>query len=109
MVRLMKVPREFLREEKKFRYTHCKRENPPSESSLSLHHDNFPLGCLYRYDPDGTLSVHEEGGVICSNGIGWSPDETKMYLTDSVRKVFLSFLFLVVTFPALQDGGRLKD
>jgi len=32
-----------------------------------------PKGRLWRYDPDGKL--HQmESGVICGNGIGWSPD-----------------------------------
>lgn len=32
-----------------------------------------PKGRLWRYDPDGSL--HEmEKGVICGNGLGWSPD-----------------------------------
>jgi len=32
-----------------------------------------PKGRLWRYDPDGSL--HQmESGVICGNGIGWSPD-----------------------------------
>jgi sugar lactone lactonase YvrE len=32
-----------------------------------------PKGRLWRYDPDGTCTVMDEG-VTCSNGIGWSPD-----------------------------------
>lgn len=47
-----------------------------------------PTGSLYRLDPDG--SVHRmASGFICSNGIGWSPDERTMYFTDSmVRKIW---------------------
>ncbi len=37
---------------------------------------------LYRYDPDGSLHVMETGLTI-SNGLGWSPDGTAFYLTDS--------------------------
>jgi sugar lactone lactonase YvrE len=37
---------------------------------------------LYRYDPDGTLQVMETGLTI-SNGLGWSPDGSTFYLTDS--------------------------
>ncbi|MFQ5985141.1 MAG: SMP-30/gluconolactonase/LRE family protein [Alphaproteobacteria bacterium] len=44
--------------------------------------DPRPLGALYRLDPD--LSCHRmQGGVICSNGLGWSPDDRTMYLSDS--------------------------
>ncbi len=39
-------------------------------------------GKLYRYDPDGSLLVMEEG-VTIANGLGWSPDQTTFYLTDS--------------------------
>lgn len=37
---------------------------------------------LYRYDPDGSFQVMETGLTI-SNGLGWSPDGTAFYLTDS--------------------------
>ncbi|GAC1677541.1 MAG: CBU_1789 family Dot/Icm type IV secretion system effector [Ktedonobacteraceae bacterium] len=47
-------------------------------------------GTLYRLDPDG--SVHEMiKNVSVSNGIGWSPDNTIMYFTDShpsLRTIF---------------------
>lgn len=37
---------------------------------------------LYRYDPDGSLYLMETELTI-SNGLGWSPDGTTFYLTDS--------------------------
>lgn len=41
-----------------------------------------PLGALYRLDPD--LRSHRmTEGVICSNGLGWSPDGRTMYYTDT--------------------------
>ena len=46
-----------------------------------------PTGALYRLDPD--LSFHRmDEGVIISNGIGWSPDETILYYCDSGRGIF---------------------
>ncbi|KPI35456.1 Regucalcin [Cyphellophora attinorum] len=47
-----------------------------------------PKGRLWRYDPDGSL--HEmESGIICGNGLAWSPDNKTMYFNDSVAmKVF---------------------
>lgn len=58
--------------------------NPPSVP------DSYkPTGSLYRYDPDGTLTVQEQGGISCANGTGWSPDDRTMYFTDSVAKVSL--------------------
>ena len=32
------------------------------------------LGRLYRFDPDGSVEIIEEG-IGCSNGMGYSPDE----------------------------------
>ena len=47
---------------------------------------------LYRMDPDA--SVHPmETGIGTSNGIGWSPDDTTMYYTDSARRVIYAYDF----------------
>lgn len=40
---------------------------------------------LYRLDPDLTVRTLETG-ITISNGIGWSPDNQKMYFTDSARR-----------------------
>jgi sugar lactone lactonase YvrE len=46
-------------------------------------------GSLYRYDPDGSLHIMEQELMI-SNGLGWSPDKKKFYLTDSgVQKIYV--------------------
>jgi sugar lactone lactonase YvrE len=39
-------------------------------------------GCLYRIDPDGTTTCMDRGFSLC-NGLGWSPDNRTMYLTDT--------------------------
>ena len=39
-------------------------------------------GCLYRYDPDGTVTKMVEN-VTISNGLGWSADDRTMYYVDS--------------------------
>jgi sugar lactone lactonase YvrE len=55
-----------------------------------------PEGVLYRLDPD--LSVHAmESGLSISNGIGWSPDDKTMYLTDSPRRIIYAYDFDVET------------
>jgi sugar lactone lactonase YvrE len=41
-----------------------------------------PLGTLYRLDSGGTLTPMVKGATV-SNGIGWSPDGTRMYYNDS--------------------------
>lgn len=43
------------------------------------------LGRLYRMDRDASLRIVEEG-VGCSNGIGFTPDLTKMYFIDTPTK-----------------------
>lgn len=40
---------------------------------------------LYRLDPDGLVTRHVENTTI-SNGIGWSPDRTRMYFIDSTTQ-----------------------
>lgn len=40
------------------------------------------LGSLYRLDPDHSCHRMVEG-IICSNGLGWSPDGRTMYYTDT--------------------------
>jgi sugar lactone lactonase YvrE len=43
-----------------------------------------PTGELYRYDRHSLTVV--ESGIILSNGLGWSPDGTAFYHTDSIRR-----------------------
>lgn len=55
--------------------------------------DQFrPEGSLYRMDPD--RSVHKlAGGLACSNGLGWSPDNRTMYVTAQFAYELLAFDF----------------
>jgi sugar lactone lactonase YvrE len=47
-------------------------------------------GTLYRLDPDGSVHVML-AGVSTPNGIGWSPDDTIMYFTDSAPRIIYAF------------------
>jgi sugar lactone lactonase YvrE len=49
-------------------------------------------GALYRLDPDGRVEVMLDDLTI-SNGLGWSPDGTTMYLADSGPGVVHAFRF----------------
>jgi sugar lactone lactonase YvrE len=49
-----------------------------------------PAGNLYRLGADKSVALAQEN-VICSNGIGWSPDGRKLYHTESFRHtIFVS-------------------
>jgi sugar lactone lactonase YvrE len=51
-----------------------------------------PDGSLYRLDPD--RSIHRmEMGIAESNGIGWSPDNKTMYLTETMRHTIWAYDF----------------
>lgn len=47
---------------------------------------------LYRLDPDRSIHIMESG-ISISNGIGWSPDQTLMYYTDSPTGVIYQYDF----------------
>ncbi len=53
-------------------------------------------GSLHRLDPDGTLHTVVER-VAFSNGLGFSPDGTILYLIDSLAWVLLAFPFDLAT------------
>jgi sugar lactone lactonase YvrE len=49
--------------------------------------ESEPLGELYRLDPGGRLTTVVKS-VMVSNGLGWSPDGSRMYYADSpLRRV----------------------
>jgi sugar lactone lactonase YvrE len=50
--------------------------------------DYKPKGRLWRYDPDGTLHQMETG-VICGNGVGWSPDNKTSMFTFITLPIYL--------------------
>ena len=62
----------------------------------TMNNHDQPAANLYRYDLDGSLHVMETGLSI-SNGLGWSPDQTTFYLTDSPRQVIDAYTFDVAS------------
>jgi sugar lactone lactonase YvrE len=60
--------------------------------SMNQDEEAPPEGTLYRLDPNG--SVHAMlTPVGIPNGIGWSPDNTMMYFTDSAQRTIYAFDF----------------
>ncbi|MGF6853411.1 SMP-30/gluconolactonase/LRE family protein [Paraburkholderia sp. CI3] len=59
----------------------------------------IPGGALYRYDEKGVLSAPVVDSLITQNGLGWSPDGTTMYLSDShpLRRLIWAFDYDVDT------------
>jgi len=47
-------------------------------------------GSLYRLDLDGTVTTVLDGLAV-SNGLGWAPDDSTVYLSDSGEKVVWAF------------------
>ena len=68
----------------------------------SMHIDEQePLGTLYRLDTGGTLTPVAKGATV-SNGIGWSPDGTRMYYNDSPMRRIEMFDYDQATGQAFQ-------
>ncbi|ESK92656.1 smp-30 cgr1 family protein [Moniliophthora roreri MCA 2997] len=61
----------------------------------------IPKGRLWRYDPDGTATTHDDE-IYCSNGIAWSPDNKYMYYNDSYGCIVRRYDFD-------QDTGTLSN
>jgi sugar lactone lactonase YvrE len=51
-----------------------------------------PIGSLFRLDPDHSVHVMDKN-IILANGIGFSPDNKKMYFTDFGRRTIFSYDF----------------
>jgi sugar lactone lactonase YvrE len=67
------------------------------------HHEGG--GALYRLDRDGSTHCVLTGLTI-SNGLGWSPDRSTMYLVDSGPRVIHAFAF---DGDGDGDGGTLSE
>lgn len=54
-----------------------------------------PIGQLYRFDGRGVRVI--ESGIVLSNGLGWSPDGTVFYHTDSTRRHIYRYDYALVS------------
>ncbi len=51
-----------------------------------------PRACLYCLDENGACTKMRDH-IICSNGLGWSPDNRTMYFTDSLKYEIYAYDF----------------
>jgi len=58
--------------------------------------ENEPLAALYCLHGSGKL-VRETSGVIVGNGLGWSPDNSTMYFTDTGLGIIFAFDYDIET------------
>jgi sugar lactone lactonase YvrE len=66
----------------RFNDAKCDRQGRFWAGTMGSTHWSEPVGSLYRFDPDGTIT-RMHGGVACANGMDWSPDSRVMYFTES--------------------------
>jgi sugar lactone lactonase YvrE len=63
--------------------------------------ESQPLGVLYRLDTGGMLTA-VVNGVTISNGLGWSPDGSRMYYADSPTRRIDAFDYDMATGEAFR-------
>jgi len=68
-----------------------------------------PIGRLWRYDPDGSLHLMEKG-IICGNGLAWSPDNktSKLANLDARNKIDLVLRQVCSVLQRLGSSPRLR-
>lgn len=62
--------------------------------SMDGQHWGRPSGAVYRLDPDGEPGLVRDG-LVCANGLGWSPDDSTFYLGESFRHAIFAYDFEV--------------
>ena len=55
-------------------------------------HQRSPIGSLYRIGADRRLQCYDSGFTL-ANGIGWSPDDRRMYFVETGEKRIYQFDF----------------
>ena len=74
----------------------CDRRGRFWAGTMDNDETDFSMGSLYRMNADQAVT-HIRGNVGISNGLGWSPDNTKMYYADSPAKCIYVYDFDVET------------
>lgn len=80
------------RPDNRFNDAKCDRQGRFWGGTMGSNAWDAPVGALYRLDPDGAISCHQRE-AICSNGMGWSPDNRVMYFTESFRYAIYAYDF----------------
>ncbi|MGN6129307.1 MAG: SMP-30/gluconolactonase/LRE family protein [Nocardioidaceae bacterium] len=60
--------------------------------SMDGKHWDRPTGALYRLEPGGEPALVRDG-VVCANGLGWSPDDRTFYVGESFRHAIFAYDF----------------
>ncbi len=60
--------------------------------SMNGKHWQQPTGALYRFGGDRRPELVLDG-LVCANGLGWSPDDTVFYLGESFRHAIFAYDF----------------
>jgi len=67
-----------------------------------------PVGSLYRFDAARRV-VRMDEGICCSNGLGWSPDSSVMYFTESFRHRIFAYDFDAASAAIILDPAKAND
>jgi sugar lactone lactonase YvrE len=80
-------PRE---QENRFNDAKCDRQGRFLAGTMNCHHLEKPHGSLYRIDPDHSVHCLQKE-IACSNGLGWNPEGTVFYFTETHRHSIYSY------------------
>jgi sugar lactone lactonase YvrE len=97
------VKPEYADNNNRFNDGKCDRQGRLWAGTMNNLDHQKPSGALYRFDNRG-LHTHE-GNINISNGLGWSPDDTTMYYTDTVKRVIWKYDYDIMS----GEAGNRRD
>lgn len=80
----------------------CDRRGRLWAGTMDNEEVDFTMGSLYRVNPDLAIT-HIRGNVGVSNGLGWSPDNRRMYYADSPTRCIYVYDFDIETGAASNE------